>query len=164
MPGSPGRDAAAQGGFDVPCNQMSERTHGIMITEIIVFDQPDGATRDEVVANYRQSTSSWRAHSDLIRQNYLNDSARRNAGAVCTSCATWKSRDVPGMTCGSKASVAHTTVGRWSGTLGCHLSWTTVPAGRWRKRTHRVPRNDPHVSTAYVGRRPIVVSSSRRRV
>jgi len=42
---------------------MSERTHGIMITEIIVFDLPHGATRDEVAANYRQSTSSWRAHS-----------------------------------------------------------------------------------------------------
>lgn len=42
-----------------------------MITEIIVFDLPEGMTREEVVANYRRSAPDWRANPDLIRKNYL---------------------------------------------------------------------------------------------
>lgn len=53
-----------------------------MITEIVVFDLPDGMTRDDVVANYRRSAPTWRANPDLIRKNYLVDAETRKAGGV----------------------------------------------------------------------------------
>jgi hypothetical protein len=53
-----------------------------MITEIVIFDLPDGMTREEVVANYRRSAPSWRANPDLIRKNYLYDAEHRRAGGV----------------------------------------------------------------------------------
>lgn len=53
-----------------------------MITEIVVFDLPDGMTRDDVVANYRRSAPTWRANPDLIRKNYLFDAETRKAGGV----------------------------------------------------------------------------------
>lgn len=54
----------------------------VMITEIIVFDLPDGMTQEEVMANYRRSAPGWRANPDLIRKNYLYDGERRKAGGV----------------------------------------------------------------------------------
>lgn len=53
-----------------------------MITEIIVFDLPEGMTREEVVANYRRSAPDWRANPELIRKNYLYDAEGRRAGGV----------------------------------------------------------------------------------
>jgi hypothetical protein len=53
-----------------------------MITEIIVFDVPEGMGREELLANYRRSAPSWRANPDLIRKNYLYDAANRKAGGV----------------------------------------------------------------------------------
>jgi len=53
-----------------------------MITEIIVFDLPDGMTREEVLANYRKSAPNWRANPDLIRKNYLYNAENRKAGGV----------------------------------------------------------------------------------
>lgn len=53
-----------------------------MITEIITFGIPDGMTREQVVANYRRSASSWRANPDLIRKSYLYDAESRRAGGV----------------------------------------------------------------------------------
>lgn len=53
-----------------------------MITEIIVFDLPDGMTREEVLANYRRSAPNWRANPDLIRKNYLYDAESRKPGGV----------------------------------------------------------------------------------
>jgi hypothetical protein len=53
-----------------------------MITEIIVFDLPDGMTREEVVTNYRRSAPNWRSNPGLIRKNYLYDAERRKAGGV----------------------------------------------------------------------------------
>jgi len=53
-----------------------------MITEIIVFDLPEGMTRDEVVSNYRRSAPTWRANPDLIRKNYLYDAETRRAGGI----------------------------------------------------------------------------------
>jgi hypothetical protein len=53
-----------------------------MITEIILFDLPEGMTRDEVAANYRRSAPDWRANRDLIRKNYLYDADGRKGGGV----------------------------------------------------------------------------------
>ncbi|MDE2007510.1 MAG: hypothetical protein KGI51_13150 [Rhodospirillales bacterium] len=53
-----------------------------MITEIVVFDLPDGMTREQVLANYRRSAPNWRANPDLIRKNYLHDEEGRKAGGV----------------------------------------------------------------------------------
>lgn len=53
-----------------------------MITEIIVFDLPEGMSREEVVANYRRSAPNWRSNPDLIRKNYLYDPEGRKAGGV----------------------------------------------------------------------------------
>ena len=53
-----------------------------MITEIIIFDVPNGMTREEVVANYRRSAPKWRANLDLIRKNYLYEAEKRRAGGV----------------------------------------------------------------------------------
>ena len=53
-----------------------------MITEIIVFDLPDGMTHEEVLANYRRSAPNWRSNPDLIRKNYLYDAESRKAGGV----------------------------------------------------------------------------------
>lgn len=53
-----------------------------MITEIVVFDLPDGMSREDVVANYRRSAPNWRANPDLIRKNYLYDATARKAGGV----------------------------------------------------------------------------------
>ena len=60
-----------------------------MITEIIIFDIPDGMTREEVLANYRRSAPEWRANPDQIRKNYLFDSDKRRAGGVYL----WRSMD-----------------------------------------------------------------------
>jgi hypothetical protein len=61
---------------------LSEHEDAAMITEFIVFDLPDGMTREDVVANYRRSAPNWRANPDLIRKNYLYDAERRQAGGV----------------------------------------------------------------------------------
>ena len=54
-----------------------------MITEIIVFDLPEGMTREEVVVNYRRSAPNWRSNPDLIRKNYLYDPrAAKPAGFI----------------------------------------------------------------------------------
>ena len=53
-----------------------------MITEIVIFDIPDGMTREEVVTNYHRSAPKWRANADLIRKNYLYDADKRRAGGV----------------------------------------------------------------------------------
>jgi hypothetical protein len=53
-----------------------------MITEIIIFDLPEGMTREEVVANYRRSAPNWRSNPDLIRKNYLYDAESGKAGGV----------------------------------------------------------------------------------
>jgi monoamine oxidase len=53
-----------------------------MITEIVIFDVPEGMGREEVLANYRRSAPGWRLNPDLIRKNYLYDAANRKAGGV----------------------------------------------------------------------------------
>ncbi len=53
-----------------------------MITEVVLFDLPKGMTREQVIANYRESAPGWRANPDLIRKNYLYDAANGQGGGV----------------------------------------------------------------------------------
>jgi hypothetical protein len=53
-----------------------------MITEVVTFTLPRSMTRDELVANYRQTAPKWRQNPDLIRKNYLFDDAGRLGGGV----------------------------------------------------------------------------------
>ncbi len=53
-----------------------------MITELVLFDLPEGMTQEQVAAAFRASAPKWRADPDLIRKNSLNDPvARRGGGA-----------------------------------------------------------------------------------
>jgi hypothetical protein len=53
-----------------------------MITEIVLFDLPEGITREEVAARFRENAAVWRADPDLIRKNYLYDPVRRRGGGA----------------------------------------------------------------------------------
>lgn len=53
-----------------------------MITEVVLFDLPKGMTREQVIANYRESTPRWRENPDLIRKNYLYDAQNGQGGGV----------------------------------------------------------------------------------
>ncbi len=44
-----------------------------MITELVLFDLPEGMTREQVAGFFRQNAPRWRASPDLIRKNYLYD-------------------------------------------------------------------------------------------
>jgi hypothetical protein len=48
-----------------------------VITEIVLFSLPEGMTREQVVAAFRDSAPKWRANPDLIRKNYLYDAEKR---------------------------------------------------------------------------------------
>lgn len=60
-----------------------------MITELVLFDLPAGITREEVIAGMRSTAPAWRANAELVRKNYLYDSARNQAGGVYL----WNSKD-----------------------------------------------------------------------
>jgi len=53
-----------------------------MITEIVLFSLPEGMTREQVVAAFRDSAPKWRANRDLIRKNYLYDAEKRQGGGA----------------------------------------------------------------------------------
>jgi len=53
-----------------------------MITEVITFKLPKGMTRDQLVANFRQTAPKWHENPDLIRKNYLYDAANGLGGGV----------------------------------------------------------------------------------
>lgn len=59
-----------------------------MITEIVTFRLPEGATREEVFSNYEKTVSTWRDNPDLIRKNYIFDAESGVAGGVYL----WKRR------------------------------------------------------------------------
>ena len=60
-----------------------------MITEIVTFKLPDGMSREQLVANFRQTAPKWHENPDLIRKNYLYDSANGLGGGVYL----WKNLD-----------------------------------------------------------------------
>ncbi len=43
---------------------------------------PPGMTREQLVANFRQTAPKWRENPDLIRKNYLYDAAKGIGGGV----------------------------------------------------------------------------------
>ena len=53
-----------------------------MITEIVLFDLPEGMSREEAIAKYRLSVPGWRANPDLIRKTFLFDDRSRRGGGV----------------------------------------------------------------------------------
>jgi hypothetical protein len=53
-----------------------------MLTEIVLFDLPDGMTRAQVVENYNKTAPKWHANPDLIRKNYLYDPEKGRGGGV----------------------------------------------------------------------------------
>jgi hypothetical protein len=53
-----------------------------MFAELVLFDLPEGMTREQVATFFRQNAPKWRANPDLIRKNYLYDpKVRRGGGA-----------------------------------------------------------------------------------
>lgn len=53
-----------------------------MITEIVTFDLPKGMTRDQIVANFRDSIPRWRDNPDMIRKHMIFDLENGKAGGV----------------------------------------------------------------------------------
>jgi hypothetical protein len=53
-----------------------------MITELVTFKLPTEMTREQLVANYRQTAPKWRENPDLIRKNYLYEATNRLGGGV----------------------------------------------------------------------------------
>ena len=52
-----------------------------MISELVMFDLPEGMTRAEVVQGMREVAPAWRRHPDLIRKTFLYDPANSRTGA-----------------------------------------------------------------------------------
>lgn len=52
-----------------------------MITEYVLFDLPDGITRDEVVQGMQEVAPRWAAEPALIRKTFVYDPAAGQAGA-----------------------------------------------------------------------------------
>jgi len=53
-----------------------------MITEIVTFKLPQGATREEIFSNYEKTAPTWGENPDLIRKNYIFDAENGIAGGV----------------------------------------------------------------------------------
>jgi hypothetical protein len=63
-----------------------------VITEIVLFDLPEGMTREEVERNFRDSIPRWRSNPDLVRKNMIYDLAAGKAGGVYTWNSVAKAR------------------------------------------------------------------------
>ena len=53
-----------------------------MITEIVTFDLPKEMTREQILANFRDSIPRWRDNPDMIRKHMIFDLEKRKAGGV----------------------------------------------------------------------------------
>ncbi len=53
-----------------------------MITELVLFDLPQGITRSDVVAGMRSTLPVWRGNKELLRKNYIYDPEKGQAGGV----------------------------------------------------------------------------------
>jgi hypothetical protein len=60
-----------------------------MITAIVQFKVPPGATRDEVFRNMKNAAPRFQGMPGLMRKNFLFDEARGIGGGVYT----WESRE-----------------------------------------------------------------------
>ncbi|MBE7417732.1 MAG: YdhR family protein [Ideonella sp.] len=52
-----------------------------MITEYVLFDLPQGITREAVVAGMHEVAPRWRAEPTLIRKTFVFDAQANQAGA-----------------------------------------------------------------------------------
>ncbi|MEL6316174.1 MAG: YdhR family protein [Pseudomonadota bacterium] len=59
-----------------------------MVTELVFFDLPKGASREEVLALYRQTAGTWAENPDLIQKHYVIDEESWTGGGVYI----WKDR------------------------------------------------------------------------
>jgi hypothetical protein len=59
-----------------------------MISELVMFDLPEGMTRAEIVQGMREVAPAWRRNPDLIRKTFLYDPANSRTGALYL----WKNR------------------------------------------------------------------------
>ena len=59
-----------------------------MITELVTFKLPAGATRESVFANFEKTAEGWLKNPDLVRKYYLFDPVLSVAGGVYL----WKER------------------------------------------------------------------------
>ncbi len=53
-----------------------------MITEIVLFDLPAGITRDEMIAQFRDSIPRWQQNPDMIRKYMIFDLKAGKGGGV----------------------------------------------------------------------------------
>ena len=53
-----------------------------MITELVLFNLPEGIPREQVDEGMRSTASHWRANDELVRKNYLYDSEKGQAGGA----------------------------------------------------------------------------------
>ncbi|UYV36902.1 monooxygenase [Rhodobacteraceae bacterium D3-12] len=53
-----------------------------MITEIVTFDLPPGAPRDEIIAKFELTVPRWQANDALVRKYYLYDGEAGIVGGV----------------------------------------------------------------------------------
>jgi hypothetical protein len=53
-----------------------------MITEIVLWQMPEGTTREDAAAKYRLSVPTWQANPDLLHKAFLFDEATRRGGGV----------------------------------------------------------------------------------
>lgn len=53
-----------------------------MLIEVITFKLPDGMSREELLANYRETTEKWSKVGDLVSKSYLYDAAAGLGGGT----------------------------------------------------------------------------------
>jgi hypothetical protein len=53
-----------------------------VITEIVTFNLPKGMTRDQILAQFRDSIPRWRDNPDMIRKHMIFDLEHGKAGGV----------------------------------------------------------------------------------
>jgi hypothetical protein len=54
----------------------------IMITEIVLWQMPDGMSREEILSKFRSSVPVWQANPNLIHKAFLFDETSRRGGGV----------------------------------------------------------------------------------
>lgn len=53
-----------------------------MITEIVLWQMPEGMSREDATAKFRASVPTWQANPDLIHKAFLFDEQTRRGGGV----------------------------------------------------------------------------------
>ena len=53
-----------------------------MITVIVLWNMPDGMSRQEILSKFRATVPAWQANSSLIHKAFLFDESSRRGGGV----------------------------------------------------------------------------------